>query len=228
MADTTKSWMTDEELARLNEPFPDSAYKELRHGAKLTTLKAAYVTEGLHYVFGQGNVRFNKAVENWGDGLLYLTGSIEVLGNSAEDLRRRIPFAGVTSIANSKSIEDDVKGAFTDIIKKALNENLWMAGPLFKGLIKVTSSGTKMLDEDRSATTDAGTPTGFDHAAVAVKLAKADLTKFYKDKGAPATDALVAAWAASRDVDPVPSLKDLTDEDKVSLAAFLKANKEEF
>ena len=46
MADKAKSWMTDEELARLNEPFPDSAYKELRHGAKLTTLsaeQAAYI-----------------------------------------------------------------------------------------------------------------------------------------------------------------------------------------
>lgn len=223
----SKSWMTDDELDRLNEPFPDSAYKELRHGAKLTTLKAAYVTERLHYTFGQGNVQISKSIQNWGDGVLYLTGSVNIFDGNGNP-RHSIPFAGVTNISSSKQLEDDVKGAFTDIIKKALNESLWMAGPLFKGLIKVTNSGTVMLDDDRSATTDSGTPTGFDHAAVAVKLAKADLTKFYKDRGAAAAEALVGAWAAELHMDSTPALKDLTDEDKVSLAAFLKDNKEEF
>lgn len=222
------SWMTEEELERLNEPFPDEAYKKLTHGAKLTTLKAAYVTERLHYTFGQGNVEIVKDVVHLSGDLYRCSGVLNVYSTKvAGQIRRCIPFCGVTRIdEKARDVEDHVKGVFTDAIKKALNENLWLAGPLFKGLIGFDSSGNvKMVDEDRSATTDTGAPTGYDASAVAVKLAKAELASFYKKRGEKETKKLVGDWAVSLGME-TPAFSELTDEDKVSLAAFLKTRKD--
>lgn len=146
--------LTKIEIDLLEAPFPDEAYTTYpSKGMRLTTLKAAYIMERLHDVFGMGNVtvRYNEPIVH--DGFFVASGQVVIYHAVTGAVRRLIPFCGMGSMPVKMSgIEDEWKGTVTNAINKALFNDLQIGREMFKGKIVISSDGrvTKPEKEDLS------------------------------------------------------------------------------
>jgi hypothetical protein len=148
--------LTEDEARELSAPFPAEAMSQYKKGTSLTSVKASFLIERLHTVFGAGNVEIYNGDVRFGsvDGKPYVEwrGELRIYNRLDGSPRFKFTLIGVRELDGKSRMdyEDTLKSCRTNAISKACFENLLVALDVFKGH-PVSAEKAAALDEETSA-----------------------------------------------------------------------------
>lgn len=135
-------------------PFPPEALQQYKKkGPSLTSVKASYLMERLHNVFGHGNVEVGTdlvEVSSLGDKpYVQWLGELRIWGSDGE-LRFSFDLVGLRELDAFLDWEDTLKSARTNAISKACYENLLLGIDVFKGKGQQAAKNAPLTPEQES------------------------------------------------------------------------------